>query len=131
MGLDMYLFKAHKNKDNIYNKEDLIEIGYWCKSYAIDRWFERHCNIIEVKGFIKIYEVTRTDLMALLQTCELVIENHTLIEDLLPSIEMLFDDDKSNEEWYFKTITHTIEIINNALKINFDTWNIFFYPNHR
>lgn len=87
MGLDMYLFKRHKDASNEANEQ----MGYWRKANSIHNWFETtlgedtNCNPVEVDI---------SDLHRLRQSCK----------DILEVIQII-----NFEEDWFKEASNMIE----------------------
>lgn len=133
MGLDMYLSKKtyvkhwEHNGDNNFEIEVskhsipaehikperityvIEEVGYWRKSNQIHNWFVR--NVQDGEDNCNEYEVSKEDLETLLEVCNQVLANHDLAEELLPSQNGFFFGSTDYDEWYFKDLEHTVEII--------------------
>lgn len=130
MGLDMYLHKrklnAQKGPDGFYSDEDDIEIGYWRKANAIHEWFNQNCAEGDCEN-CEIYDVSKSDLIELIDTCERVLSNHDLAEELLPPSEGFFFGSTEIDEYYFRDLQETIEICKEALNVDFNEWKVYYY----
>ena len=137
MGLDMYLSKKtyvkqweHKGDENFkvevtkkgepvsHIKSERIsyveeEVGYWRKSNQIHNWFVQ--NVQNGTDDCGTYFVSEEQLEELLELCKRVIENNELADELLPSADGFFFGSTNYDEWYFKDLTNTIEIIETLL----------------
>ena len=136
MGLDMYLNKHtyvkhwEHNGDNNYEvkvtkagnptnidpkkvKYIIEEAGYWRKANQIHNWFVE--NIQKGVDNCGDYYVDTDDLEKLLDVCEKVKADHSLADSLLPSTSGFFFGNTEYDEWYFKDIDNTIEILKEAL----------------
>ena len=169
MGLDMYLYRAEKNK---YVHEETeyceclkcrpkylwveeAEIGYWRKANAIHGWFVR--NLADGVDECQQIEVSLTDLLRLQEECRKVLANKPDVlpteedegittitaeedtpnevvakmlmdmltlqhkekefnspaseEDPLPPTGGFFFGSTSRDEWYYRDIEETLEIL--------------------
>jgi hypothetical protein len=136
MGLDMYLNKHtyvkhwEHNGDNNYEvkvtkagnptnidpkkvKYIIEEAGYWRKANQIHNWFVE--NIQKGNDDCGDYYVGTDDLEKLLDACEKVKADHSLADTLLPSASGFFFGGTEYDEWYYKDIDNTIEILKEAL----------------
>lgn len=138
MGLDMYLHK----KNYIYSsdwvkpehKQEVVvtkggevdttikpervkyvveEVGYWRKANQIHNWFVENVQ----NGIDECQEsyVSRETLEELLGICKKVKEDNSLAESLLPTQSGFFFGGTEYDEWYFKDIDNTIEILEETL----------------
>ena len=138
MGLDMYLNKKtyvkqwdHQSPEEKYEvvvtkggkPVDAIkasrvkyieeEVGYWRKANQIHRWFVE--NVQDGVDNCGDYYVDTDDLEKLLDACEKVKADHSLADSLLPSASGFFFGGTEYDEWYFKDIDNTIDILKEAL----------------
>jgi len=89
------------------------EAGYWRKANQIHRWFVDNVqNGVDNCGD---YYVSTDDLEKLLEVCIAVNLNHEQADTLLPSTSGFFFGNTEYDEWYFKDIDNTIEILKEAL----------------
>lgn len=138
MGLDMYLekrtdvrlwnfqkpeeqFEVVVKKGGVtypkFNPEKVTtvveEIGYWRKANQIHKWFVDNVqNGVDNCGE---YFVPVSALETLLELCEKVKADNTLAEELLPTASGFFFGGEEYDEWYYKDIDNTIEILKEAL----------------
>jgi hypothetical protein len=137
MGLDMYLSKKtyvkqweHKGDENFqvevtkkgepvsHIKSERIsyveeEVGYWRKSNQIHNWFVQ--NVQDGTDDCGTYFVSEEQLEELLELCKKVLDNNELADELLPSTDGFFFGSTNYDEWYFKDLTNTVEIIETLL----------------
>ena len=89
------------------------EAGYWRKANAIHKWF-----VDNVQGGVddcRDAYVSSEDLQKLLTLCRQVEADNSLAESLLPSASGFFFGGTEYDEWYFKDISNTITILEEAL----------------
>jgi len=136
MGLDMYLTKKifiganydHRNMEvniKITKEGEEIKInpkrvsyieeaiGYWKKANHIHKWFVDNCQ--NGKDECQDSYVSTDDLKKLLEVCQLVKNNHSLSQELLPTQSGFFFGGTEYGEGYFQDIDQTIEIISTIL----------------
>lgn len=135
MGLDMYLHKKTyvKNWDHMALEERheitvlkdgkpashidpkricyiIEEVGYWRKANAIHKWF-----VDNVQNGVDECQESYLELDKLIELkglCEQVLANHELAPKLLPSQSGFFFDTTDYDDWYFKDLENTVEIVN-------------------
>ena len=112
-------------------------VGYWRKANAIHSWFLENCaakdpfdNPIDD---CRPIEIPVERLEELLDTCKEVLEDHSLAKKLLPTADGFFFGSTEYDEWYFRSIELTIEIIvpvikfmKHMLEIKDYTWSIIY-----
>lgn len=138
MGLDMYLekrtdvrlwnfqkpeeqFEVIVKKGGVtypkFNPEKVStvveEIGYWRKANQIHKWFVD--NVQKGVDNCGEYFTPISSLEKLLELCEKVKADNTLAETLLPTASGFFFGGEEYDEWYFRDIDHTIEVLKEAL----------------
>jgi len=130
MGLDMYLFSTKKNNKSfekvVFNNnwEDFNELVYWRKANHIHKWFvENVQDEIDDCGY---YEVSKLQLINLLNDCKAVLNNPTWAKDILPTREGFFFGVTEYNEFYFSSIAHTILEIEYILE-SFDFENNYLF----
>ena len=136
MGLDMYLYreayvqnwnhnpkkykvsvKFNENKHPFINPDKVCyireEVGYWRKANAIHNWIVQHCadGVDECQDI----HVEEQLLIELRDTCQKVLDDNSLADELLPTSSGFFFGSTQYDEWYFNGLKHTIDIINGAL----------------
>ncbi len=141
MGLDMYL-NARKYvstsldiepEGNTYenlldvmglNKNDLapgfggsatisFQAMYWRKANAIHAWFVK--NVQDGEDNCREYEVGREQLAELRDTCDKVLKDHSLAEELLPPQGGFFFGGTELDEWYFASLEETRDALDKLL----------------
>ena len=146
MGLDMYLEKRtyvrqwdFQKKEEQYNvevtkggepaniKSERVthiceELGYWRKANQIHHWFVE--NVQDGVDNCGEYAVSKAELEELLDLCKQVQSDHSQAEELLPSASGFFFGETDYDEWYYKDIDHTIQILEEALS---DTTADYYY----
>ena len=70
------------------------------------------------------YAVSKAELEELLDLCKQVQSDHSQAEELLPSASGFFFGETDYDEWYYKDIDHTIQILEEALS---DTTADYYY----
>jgi hypothetical protein len=145
MGLDMYLcekrnlshYKSLKEYSDRYCKEFALaekvltdiglkttvdgvvtvtaEVMYWRKTNAIHGWFVK--NIQRQHDNCREYELEGEALRRLVATCEQVLANPDLAEELLPVQDGFFFGSTKYDKWYFKSLEDTVEGVNRALEL--------------
>lgn len=143
MGLDMYLYvsgyesKYSKDyeKDGFYpkdlkelqeeidkrnfpSKEIFYQVGYWRKANAIHNWIVDHCAE-GVDDCRKIF-VSREELEELSNLCEEVLNDHSKAGDLLPTCDGFFFGSTDYDEWYYRDLEYTRDLIKQLLSLNRD-----------
>jgi hypothetical protein len=108
-------------KDNTPIKIDLNKVsnieefvGYWRKANQIHKWFVD--NVQEGVDNCSEYYVSKEQLKQLLNVCKKVKEDNTLAEELLPTSSGFFFGNTEYNEWYFKDIEYTIQLLEPLLK---------------
>ena len=91
----------------------LYQVGYWRKDNAIHQWFVEHCG--EGKDECQKMYVTIDQLKELRQICEKIIADNSLAEALLPTCDGFFFGDIEYDEWYFKGILYTKELLDDVI----------------
>ena len=150
MGLDQYLTKKtyvknwkHMSDDEKHNvsvegksakqiKPERItyieeEVGYWRKANQIHSWFVQ--NVQNGNDDCKQYYVDDNKLQELSDNCKAVLADHSKADTLLPAQRGFFFGGTDYDEWYFKQLEQTVEIIDSILaemKEN-DTYYDFYY----
>jgi hypothetical protein len=113
MGLIMMLNR--RIDDNEYG-----EVGYWIKANAIHGWFVR--NVQNGVDNCSPYLVTKDKMRNLLMACELVLHNPAMSSTYLPTMSGFAFGSTDYDERYLKYIERTIEILNEAIKDEYDLY---------
>ena len=143
MGLDMYLYKQKSIYDSDRNKiiRDFrklvikhkvvdyseptltynVEVAYWRKAYAIDRWIFRNQGIDDLWGYrcsgkilCDMRLVYGKELLELYNICKKILKNKSLAPTLLPAIEYEDEEDEEDgyNDYYFFQLEQTIAQFN-------------------
>lgn len=142
MGLDMYLHlkmylpscngaegydKARASLNGVFPEqaefepsEITYEIGYWRKANAIHKWFVD--NVQEGKDDCGEYHVSKEQMEHLLNDVNAVLEKKEKAAELLPTTGGFFFGGRDYDEYYFKDLGHTKEVLEKALAIKVPKW---------
>lgn len=90
-----------------------VHIGDWRKANQIHHWFVT--NVQNGQDDCGTYKVTRDQLTELRTLCDRVLKFGHLAVDLLPTQSGFFFGDTAYDEWYFKDLEHTVNLIDRAL----------------
>lgn len=129
MGLDMYLHakryffdgdeKASKVAELFPEIGDkrvkgiTVDVGYWRKANAIHKWFVD--NVQYGEDDCGEYDVDTTQLRELLELVIQVLEDRTKASVLLPVQAGFFFGGTDYDEWYFKDLEYTKELLEKVL----------------
>lgn len=136
MGLDMYLTKEiyigakYKHRDikgkielTTCGQEIKIDInkiscisessGYWRKANAIHQWFVD--NVQDGEDNCQRSWVSKEKLERLRNECKEVLRDKSKASEVLPTSSGFFFGDTEYNEYYFKYLEDTIEILDNCL----------------
>lgn len=111
MGLDMYLFRKRKTRN-----DEGDEVAYWRKANQIREWFVRNCGY-NTESNLESVSISKEQLEKLVEDCERVIADHSLAEEVLPTSDGFFFGDTKYDEWYFNVLTYTAEKVKEILKV--------------
>jgi len=144
MGLDMYLkgkkYVSPYSDNKLYTELNqltkemgfsfpatLIEFqaGYWRKANHIHKWFVE--NVQEGVDDCKEYYVSLDTFKVLLETCKTVLNDHSQAEKLLPTESGFFFGSTEYDEFYYKDIKNTIDIIEPLVSNPDNTKDLSFY----
>lgn len=136
MGLDMYLYRRryvqnwdHYSDDRKTNVTltrggkplELVnpvyiyeQVGYWRKANAIHRWFVT--NVQDGEDRCQQSYVTVDLLSRLRETAQLVLNDHSFAQSLLPTTSGFFFGSTDYDEWYFEDLKSTVEIIDKIIE---------------
>jgi hypothetical protein len=146
MGLDMYLnakrylwsWQDESEDKTIANEvqkvakiphgfevqEIVIKAGYWRKANQIHRWFVQ--NVQDGKDDCENYYVSRQDLIDLKELCQKILENKDLAATELPTESGFFFGNTEYDDWYYRDLTETIEIVDKALTLD-QQWDFEYH----
>jgi hypothetical protein len=102
-----------------------MQAGYWRKANAIHAWFVD--NVQDGDDNCGTYYVSKEKLEELLEVCKEVKEDHDRAEELLPTSPGFFFGSYEFDEWYFKDIDFTIELLEGLLSDpNIDMYDFYY-----
>lgn len=107
------------NNNRISNIEE--EVACWRKSNQIHNWFVQ--NIQDGNDDCGDYYVSKESLKKLIDLCKEVLADKSKAETLLPSSAGFFFGSTEYDEWYFKDLTKTIDMLEPLLEESGD----FYY----
>lgn len=102
--------EAIKNERIQYIEEG---VGYWRKANHIHKWFVD--NVQDGNDDCGEYEVSEDKLSELSGICKAVLNDQSLAEALLPCQSGFFFGGTAYDEYYFKSLHDTIEIIDSVI----------------
>jgi hypothetical protein len=125
MGLDMYL--ERKSKNSLPDAEGAWEeVMYWRKANQIREWFAEHLE--EGVKNCRFSYVTKENLEDLIKDCKIVLCNHSLAGDILPTSSGFFFGSTDYDEWYFKDLEETIEKLEEVIEeTDWDNEDVAYY----
>ena len=89
------------------------EVAYWRKANAIHHWFINNCQ--DGVDDCRSSYVSTEQLQELVNICKQIQADHTLADELLPSQGGFFFGGTEYDEWYFRSIDETIEMLDPVL----------------
>ena len=89
------------------------QLMYWRKANAIHKWFVDNCGG-GVDNCQEIY-VGKDNLRKLKEVIEKVLSDHNKANELLPTSSGFFFGGTEYDEWYFKDLAETLDVINEVL----------------
>jgi hypothetical protein len=101
-----------------------VKIGYWRKANAIHDWFVQNCQ--DGNDDCREAYVPIEKLEELRNICKMVLGNHALASEHLPTSSGFFFGSTDYDEWYYKDLESTVEIIDNALSKISDEWTFAY-----
>lgn len=127
MGLDMYLFKHKKFRDNDEEFNKLVrqneeEILYWRKANMIRAWFVNHTALLSDDDGIYI-PISRETLELLKQDLEDALNNHKIATVLFPTSSGFFFGSTDYDEYYWGKLKYTLEEVTKILDEDIVDWD--------
>jgi len=101
MGLDMFLIRKKKSKNNkpIYEDMEYEEIAYWRKANQIHKWFVD--KVQDSVDDCKFYLVKTEDIQELIDICNKILRETTLIDGKV-LLRDYWEKDESNKTIHIK-----------------------------
>lgn len=90
-----------------------ICVAYWRKANQIHKWFVDNAQDGEYK--CKEYVVSREKLQALLSLCNMVLGDREKAKELLPPQSGFFFGGTDTDDWYFKDVQYTCDVLGKLL----------------
>lgn len=90
------------------------QLAYWRKANAIHAWFVKHVQ--EGKDECQRSHVSLEDLKTLKETCEKVLDNIELADELLPAGRGFFFGTYEYDERYRQDLANTVDQLDKILK---------------
>ena len=84
-------------------------MAYWRKANAIHKWIVDNCA--DGRDECQEIYVPIDKLIELKDACGDVLENHSLAKDLLPTCEGFFFGGQEYDEWYYRDVEYTYDIL--------------------
>lgn len=136
MGLDMFLFKHKKFKDNDEKFNELArqneeEILYWRKANMIRSWFVNHTALLSDDDDVYI-PISRETLELLKQDLEDTLNDYKLATVLFPTSSGFFFGSTDYDEYYWKDLEYTLEEVTKILDEDIVDWDnevVEYYDN--
>lgn len=100
-----------------------IKVGYWRKSNQIHQWFVNNCQ--DGEDNCAKYYVGLEKVQLLLDICKMVLADHSLAEELLPTGAGFFFGSTEYDEFYFGDLEDTVDILENCLTMG-EGWDFFY-----
>jgi len=102
-----------------------VKVAQWRKSNQIHNWFVK--NVQDGEDDCKEYYVAHERLSELLEKCISVTKDNTLASDLLPCTSGFFFGSEEYNEWYFRDIKITSEVLSRLLSDpELSTWTFTY-----
>lgn len=90
------------------------QVMYWRKANAIHNWFVE--KVQEGVDDCKEYDVSKEQLQSLLDIIKSILRGEAKPEDVLPAQEGFFFGSTEYDEWYFKDLEETRDVLEALLK---------------
>lgn len=107
-------FAKQIDANNFMSKETKYQVGYWRKVNSIHHWFVEECA--EGEDNCRPIYVPLHKLQELKELVDKVLANRTKANELLPNQKGFFFGSQDYDEWYFKDLEYTQEILNDVIK---------------
>lgn len=130
MGLENFIFRKVPEDRHEYDSEGKMTVCndeivvYWWKCNEVHGYFERLFDGIEN---CQDYPVTVDQLRQLRDTCQKVIDNPDLAEELLPTHGGIFFGTYDYDERYFDRLAETVEKLDKLFEETSEGDEYYFY----
>lgn len=98
---------------NTPSGEIKVCVAYWRKANEIHKWFVD--NVQKGKDDCGNYYVERKQLQWLVEMCKDVLSNKENAADILPTRSGFFFGSTDYDEYYFKDLENTVEMLENVI----------------
>lgn len=127
MGLDMYLFKHKKFRDNDEEFNKLVrqneeEILYWRKANMIRSWFINHTALLSDDDCVYI-PISRETLELLRSDLIDTLDDHNLATVLFPTSSGFLFGSTEYDEYYWNNLKYTLEDVTKILDEDIVDWD--------
>lgn len=112
MGLDQWI-----------EDENGKELIYWRKVNCVNNWVNKNVGTVENCERV---EITIEQLKELKETCQKVLENNSLADEILPTQSGFFFGSIDYDKWYFNDLEYTISVIDELLKNEEFEGNLYY-----
>lgn len=100
------------------------DVAYWRKANQIHKWFVDTTQ--EGKDEGQESNVSRAQLLTLIDLCKQVLADHALADKLLPTQSGFFFGSTEYDEYYFKDLEDTIAMLEPLLDETGNNWRYSF-----
>lgn len=122
----VHRYSTWDTEKNYGYKTIFDQVGYWRKENEIHKWFVDHIqNGIDDCDYH--HEIDKNTIEVLLNQCREIQKDHKKAKKILPTQDGFFFGGCDYDEYYFKGINDTVEILEKVLKTtDFDTQAIYY-----
>jgi len=135
MGLDQNIYKftpSQKAEHEDPTNEDPSrpeQIIYWRKQNHFHRWMQTNLNE-GVSTNLEFLWMDGEQIAGLVATCEQVLQDHSLANELLPTGDGFFFGSTDYDEWYFKSLEEAVSALKAALGVEMTSMAAGNPPNY-
>lgn len=129
MGLDMFLTVREKSNPVWEWEEGDAEAAYWRKANQIRKWFVENLEYRQnpKTDSLENVLVPKEKLEELLTTVTMVLNNHRLANELLPTEAGFFFGSCNYDDWYFDQLESTKYQLEEILSTtDFETQDVYY-----
>lgn len=102
-------------KYNFLSKETKYQVGYWRKFNALHWWIVK--NYANGEDDCQEIYLSVEDIEELLKVCQEVAMDHSKASELLPTKDGFFFGNTEYNDWYFKDIEYTIDLLQKIIEL--------------